>query len=169
MNNKQKINSVPSASTNDDSSNKVESEIRLPNLHKTNVVRSACVKAWIVRCSAFSIQCGGLQRLFIHFAKPTFFYEKLTEKDRDMPIGDISIQEGLFKRAGWYSYHKTWVNCLSVGNWLGYENSISNFIWDELCKHFLNAPFDTWHILEKEGKCKIEDFCLEINLSMSLS
>ena len=127
-----------------------------------------CIKAWVVRSSAFSIQCGGLERLFIHFSKPVFYYEKFTEKDRDVPIGDISIQEGLFKKAGWYETHKTWVNTQSVGSWIGYDNPISNFIWGELCKHFLNAPFDDWDALEKDGKCNIEDFCLEIELSMTL-
>lgn len=136
---------------------------------KPNVVRSAFVKAWVVRSSAFSIQCGGLQRLFIHFSQPKYFYEKLSEECRDTPFGDISIHEGIFRKAGWHETHKTWIHCQSVGNWIGYDNPVSDFIWEKLCEHFLNEPFETWHILEKEGKSNIEDFCLEIQLSISLS
>ena len=126
------------------------------------------IKAWVVRQSAFSIQCGGLERLFIHFAQPTYYYEKYSEKERDTPFGDITEQEGLFKKVGWHSNPKMWVQEQSVGNWLGYDNGVSDYIWNKLCEHFLNAPFDTWHELEKEGKCKVEDFCLEIELKISI-
>ena len=126
------------------------------------------MKAWVVRSSAFSIQCGGLERLFIHFSKPQYFLEKLTDKDRDTPFGDISIQEGFYRKAGWHETHKTWVHTQSVGSWLGYDNPVCDFIWEELAKHFLNEPFDNWHILEREGKCNIENFCLEIELEIFL-
>lgn len=132
-------------------------------------IRPTSLKAWVVRSSAFSIQFGGLERLFIHFSKPKYYYEKLSDADRDGPFYDISIQQGLFRKAGWYETHKTWVNTQSVGNWIGYDNPVSDFIWSELTKHFLNEPFDNWHILEKEGKCNIEDFCLEIDLCISLN
>lgn len=136
---------------------------------KPNVVRSACLKAWVVRNSAFSIQCGGLERLFFHFSKPTYHFEKLSEKDRDSPFADISIQEGLFRRIGWLSHNeKTWIRPLSVGNLIGYENPVSDFIWGKLCEHFKNKPFDEWHELENRGECKIEDFILEIDLSVSI-
>lgn len=127
------------------------------------------IKAWVVRESAFSIQCGGLERLFIHFSKPEYYTVKLLEKDRDLPFGDISEREGLFKTIGWLSNNKKiWVQPLSVGNWIGYDNSISDFIWDKLKHHFNNKPFDDWHLLEQSGECKVEDFLVEIDLLISL-
>lgn len=129
---------------------------------------SVTIKAWVVRSEAFSIQCGGLERLFIHFAQPEYHYKKYTENDRDTPFGDISESEGLFYKIGWHSNPKMWVQYQSVGNWLGYDNPVSKYIWDKLCEHFLNAPFDTWHELEKEGKCRVEDFCLPIELEITI-
>lgn len=128
------------------------------------------VKCWITRQSAFSIQCGGLERLFIHFSKPSYCLEQLSEKDRDTPFSDISEQEGLYKKVGWIELNqKTWCQSLSVGNWIGYDNTISNYIWSELRNHFHNKPFDEWHILEKEGKSKISDFCLELEVEILLN
>lgn len=127
------------------------------------------MKIWIIRDSAFSIQCGGLERLFIHFAKPEYLLSKLTEEDRDTPFGTITEQEGLYRRKGWESQQKMWVNAQSVGNWLGYENEVGDYIWKQLYKHFHNKPFDEWHELEKQGLSKIEDFCLEMEIDISLS
>lgn len=129
---------------------------------------STKIQAWVVRSSAFSIQCGGLERLFIHFKKPIFYYRKHTAQTRDTPFEDITEQQGLFHKIGWESNPKTWVNYQSVGNWLGYDNPVSDYIWGKLCEHFLNEPFDTWHTLEQEGKVNIEDFCLEIELEISI-
>jgi hypothetical protein len=128
------------------------------------------INAWVVRQSAFSIQCGGLERLFIHFSKPEYYCVLLTDKDRDLPFGDISVQEGIFKRVGWLSNNnKTWIQPLSVGNWIGYDNPVSDFIWDKLKEHFKNESFDKWHFLEQSGECKVEDFLIEIELSISLN
>lgn len=131
---------------------------------------SVALKAWVVRRSAFSIQCGGLQRLFVHFTKPTFLYEKLTPDYIDSPFGEFSEKEGIFRKIGWHETEgKMWVGPLSVGNWIGYDNPLSKYIWSELCRHFLNEPFEKWDILEKEGKCKVEDFCIELPISILLN
>lgn len=127
------------------------------------------MKIWITRNSAFSLQCGGLERCWVHFSKPSYVYEKLTEKERDLPFGDILESEGMFRKIGWKEFSgKTWVPSLSVGNWLGYDSPISYFIWDKIQEHFLNAPFDTWHEMERAGTVKLEDFCLEMEISISL-
>jgi hypothetical protein len=127
-------------------------------------------KIWITRNSAFSIQCGGLERLFIHFSKPTYFYEKLTTKDRDIPFGYIEESEGLFKKIGWIETQpKMFMPSISVGNFIGYDNEMSEFIWNKLKEHFLNEEFDKWHILEEENKCKIENFLLEMTISIDFS
>jgi hypothetical protein len=129
----------------------------------------ASISIWVVRNSAFSIQCGGLERLFIHFSKPTYMFAKLSEEDRDTPFGYINESEGMFRKIGWVEEkEKTWVKPVSVGNWLGYENEVSELIWEKLKEHFHNEPFENWHVIEKEGRSKIEDFCLELNIVISL-
>jgi hypothetical protein len=132
------------------------------------MINTVPIQAWVIRQSAFSIQCGGLERLFIHFSKPKYYLEILTEKERDIPFGFISTQAGIFRKVGWVSNDKTWIKPLSVGNWIGYDNPVSDFIWDKLKEHFKNKPFDDWHLLEQSGECKVEDFLLEIDLLISL-
>jgi hypothetical protein len=129
----------------------------------------ASIPIWIVRNSAFSIQCGGLERLFVYFTKPVYVFSKpMTSKQRDTPFGDILESEGLYDKYGWIEPNeKTWVKSVSVGNWIGYENEISELIWEKLKEHFHNEPFENWHIIEKEGRSKIEDFCLELNIKIS--
>ena len=45
---------------------------------------------------------------------------------------------------------------------------MSEYIWNKLCEHFNNEPFDDWDRLEKEGVCKVEDFLLELELDVKL-
>ena len=61
---------------------------------------------YVTRQSAVSIQCGGLERLFIHFSKPKYFMEYYNENDRDTPFGYISEKEGLYRKHGWESSGK---------------------------------------------------------------
>lgn len=138
---------------------------------QTAVSGSALLKIWIVRNSAFSIQCGGLERLFVYFTKPVYVFSKpMTSKQRDTPFGDILESEGMYDKYGWIEPNKkTWVERVSVGNWIGYENDISEYIWEKLKEHFHYEPFENWHILEKDGKSNIEDFLLELQVSVSLS
>jgi hypothetical protein len=128
------------------------------------------ISIWVVRNSAFSIQCGGLERLFVYFTKPVYVFTKpMTSKQRDTPFGDILESEGLYDKYGWIEPNeKTWVKPVSVGNWLGYENEVSELIWEKLKEHFHNEPFENWHVIEKEGRSKIEDFCLELKIVISL-
>jgi hypothetical protein len=138
---------------------------------QTAVSGSALLRIWIIRNSAFSIQCGGLERLFVCFTKPVYVFSKpMTSKQRDTPFGDILESEGLYDKYGWIEpSEKTWVKRVSVGNWIGYENEVSEYIWEKLKEHFHYEPFENWHILEKEGKSNIEDFLLELQVSVSLS
>jgi len=123
---------------------------------------------WVTRGSAFSIQCGGLERLSIWFSKPIYYYEKYSERERDNLFGYIGEEQGLYRKSGWHSNDKTWVTKQSVGNWIGYDNKLSQYIWKKLCEHFHNEDFDEWHNIEKEGRSNVEDFCLEIKISISL-
>lgn len=130
----------------------------------------AKIKIWIVRRGAMSIQFGGLERLFVHFTKPEFVYKKYTKRDRDTPFGEITEMEGLYAQYGWIEPNqKLWLPSLSVGKWLGYENEVSDFIWHKLKEHFHNEPIDNWKKLEDEGKSNIEDFLLEMEISISIN
>ena len=133
-------------------------------------MKSDSLKKWIVRDTAFSIQCGGLERLKVHFTKPEYFYIKLTDKQRDTPFGYVSDREGLFYKVGWSEPDaKSMLPSISLGQFIGYDNEISHFVWDKLVEHFHNEPFDNWHIVEREGRSRIEDFCLELNISISIN
>lgn len=127
------------------------------------------IKAWITRNSATAIQFGGLERVYVHFSKPKFFLQKLEDKDRDIPWGSIPTSEGMYRKYGWYELDAKYaIHKLSVGSWLGYEGEVPQYIWSKICDHFLNEPFDTWDELEKQGKCKVQDFLLEIELNIGL-
>jgi len=149
----------------------ISDNTQTPHLPQNAVSGSAFLTVWIVRNSAFSIQCGGLERLFVYFTKPVYVFTKpMTSKQRDSPFGDILENEGLYDKYGWIEPNeKTWVKRVSVGNWIGYENEISEYIWEKLKEHFHYEPFENWHILEKEGKSNIEDFLLELQVSVSFS
>jgi len=130
---------------------------------------SVLLKCWIVRNSASCIQFGGLQRLFVHFAKPRFNYRKARMETGDNPFCESTEKCGLYVEAGWEHTAKMWVAPLSVGNWIGYDNEISTFIWEKLCEHFKNEPFENWEQLERNGEVNQEDFCLEVEMSVSLN
>lgn len=132
------------------------------------------MKIWVTRRSASSIMFGGLERLNVHFSKPVYLIEPLTERDRDIPFGCRHDEtRGFYKTYGWTTEHNS-LPCLSVGKWLGYneddnpEREITKFIWNKLCEHFLNEDFLKWDELEKFGKVKIEDFLLEIEIKLSI-
>lgn len=124
------------------------------------------MKIWITRDSAFSIQCGGLERLRVWFKKPKFFLIKLEEKDRDLPFDYIGIDEGIYSKYGWEVDGEV---SFSFGKVFGYikgENKeLAIIVFNKLKEHFLNEDLEKWDILEKEGKSKIEDFLLEIEIS----
>lgn len=124
---------------------------------------------WITRDTAGSIYSGGLERLHVHFRKPVYLIEPV--KERDYPFGHYSESHGHYKHFGW---HSEGMPVLSVGKWIGYgdednpEKELALFIWNEVNKHFLNEPFDNWSLLERDGRAKIEDFLLEIEIHLSL-
>ena len=104
----------------------------------------AKIKVWITRQNAFSIQCGGLERCTVHFSKPSYCFQKLTEQERDTPFGYISDSEGLFRRVGWVEFEKkSLMSSLSVGQWIGYDSDLSYHIWEKLGEHFKNKPIIT--------------------------
>ncbi len=129
------------------------------------------MKIWITRESAFQIQCGGIERLYVWFSKPEFHLIKLEEKDRDIPFGDYLGQDhGYYRRYGWQESENKIGRGLSFGKVFGYSgesapnSSFAEIVWEKLREHFLNQPIKIWDTLEKEGKCKAEDFLLELEI-----
>lgn len=128
------------------------------------------LKVWIVRNSARSIQFGGLERLFVHFSEPTFFYEKNKIGTGDLPFSEPTDINGIYKESGWRETQpKTWVAPVSVGNWLGYDNEISQYIWKKLHEHFKNKPINTWDTMEKCLEVRRENFILELELDLTIN
>lgn len=127
------------------------------------------MKIWITRDTAGSVLSGGLERLHVHFRKPVYLLELTT--DRDNPFGYYCESHGYYKKFGW---HSDGMPTLSVGKWIGYgeddnpEKELALFIWNEVHEHFHNEPFDSWPVVEREGRAKIEDFLLEIDIQLSL-
>lgn len=127
------------------------------------------MRIWITRDTAGSVLAGGLERLRVHFSKPVYLIEPLTERDRDYAFGYYSESRGFYKKYGW---HSEGLPTLSVGKWIGYgeednpEKELAIFIWDKVHEHFHNEPFESWPIVEKEGRANIEEFLLEIDVSI---
>jgi hypothetical protein len=124
---------------------------------------------WITRDTAGSVLSGGLERVHVHFRKPVYLLELITE--RDNPFGFYSESHGYYKKFGW---HTEGMPVLSVGKWIGYaeddnpEKELALFIWNEVHKHFHDEPIDNWPLVEREGRAKIEDFLLEIEIQLSI-
>jgi hypothetical protein len=135
------------------------------------------MKIWITRSSAFSIQCGGLERLFVWFRKPVWVAEWRDASSYDSPFDDPTDLVG--KRvANWEvrESNSSWISTsLSFGKMFGYgdrkeegENEIAKYVWSKLEEHFKNEPFDDWHEVEKRGDAKKQDFILEIEINIKL-
>lgn len=126
---------------------------------------------WITRDTAGSVLAGGLERIHVHFRKPVYLIEPMTEDNRKTPFGDYDISRGYYKKFGWYT---DGLPTLSVGKWIGYaeddnpEKELALFIWNKVNEHFNNEPMDNWPIAEREDRAKIEDFLLEIEIHLSL-
>lgn len=136
------------------------------------------MKVWITRDTASSLCFGGLERCWVWFRKPRFVCEVLTENDRDTPFGFIHDTYGCMKRYGWIPDEKFGIHSLSVGNWLGYADDDDEpsrrelvlHIWQKIYEHFHNKPLgDEWVKLEREEKCKIEEFLLEVDITIGLT
>jgi len=135
------------------------------------------MKIWITRQTAFGIQCGGLERLFVWFRKPRWVSEWRPYEKDDIPFGDLSDLNGrLISQWEAPSSGNNWItHSLSFGKMFGYndsdnedENIIASYVWKELENHFKNKPFKEWHQMEKDDEVKREDFLLEIDLDIKL-
>lgn len=135
------------------------------------------MKVWVTRNSAESIMFGGLERLFIHFAKPEWHQIEYKPEERD-PSGLFTIGEdqGFYKSYGWVARNKFGIRELSVGNWIGYdedgnpktERELARYIWTKLKEHFKNSEFSTWADMEANKEVQQKDFLLEIDLYVGI-
>jgi hypothetical protein len=131
------------------------------------------MKIWITRSNAFSIQCGGLQRLHVWFSKPHYVLVPYEEKDRDTPFGYWSDSHGFYREHGWETLDKR-NQVLSFGDYFGYtdENEdneeLATFIWNKVQEHFKNRHWDDWWEMEKSGEIHKKDFLLEIDIEIKI-
>lgn len=148
------------------------------------------MKIWVTRQSASSLHSGGLERCQVWWKKPYYTYYSLDtlEVQSDKIPWGIDPKTGLGE-FGWqnnpYIDHINVVKStgyVSFGEFFGYGNKtedkynynyvegLADYVWDELHKHFNNTSFPHgWLEQEKEGKSKIEDFILEIDLTVKLN
>lgn len=136
------------------------------------------MKIWVTRNSAFSIQCGGLERLFVWFRKPRFIEEWRDQASFDLPFGEESELNGA-RISDWECSrdNSLWISSpVSFGKLFGYtdrqeksENEIAEYVWGKLTEHFGNTEFDKWDQYEKENpQCCRKNFLLEIELNITM-
>lgn len=132
------------------------------------------MKIWITRNSGFSIQCGGLQRLYVWFSKPTFVITPYEEKDRDLPWGFFTESHGFLRDAGWYTLSTKRNQYISFGDYFGYTEEdepnpeLATYVWEKLKEHFKNRPFNDWHEMDRSGETHHKDFLLEIDIEIKI-
>ncbi len=136
------------------------------------------MKIWITRETAFSLNCGGLSRCHVWFRKPEYVLIKLSEKERDLPFGDIYESEiPLYRYGGWHilNEHPDLNKTFVFSKLFGYGDSenpeiaeLAQYVWKKVCEHFKDKPFEDWDEMERTKELHVKDFLLEVDLSVSL-
>lgn len=137
------------------------------------------MKIWITRSSAFSIQCGGVERLSVWFREPVWV-EKWAKDGLhgEEMFDDATVKSGI-RRADWEVMQSgvLWIDRpVSFGKLFGYgdrkdegENTIVGYVWNKLTDHFGNTEFTEWHEYERNNTdCCIKNFKLEIDIKVTL-
>lgn len=138
------------------------------------------MKIWVTRNTTGELHAGGLERCRVWFTKPVFKYydaRPLHVQADELPW-HLNPMEGL-GTWGWSpSYERGCWTDISFGQFFGYgdkrENGhvpgLAEYVWKKLCEHYGNTEFPHgWYAYEKEGKCRQEDFLLEIDLNIRMS
>lgn len=142
------------------------------------------MRIWITRHTTGSLHSGGLQRCQVWFVKPVFKYydtRPVHVMIDEVPWG-IDPMEGL-GRWGWEAGRELSLvkvmQPISFGDLFGYGEGYSDkhpnyvkglaeHVWGKLLQHYGNSEFPHgWYDHENAGKCRQEDFLLEIDLSVS--
>lgn len=129
------------------------------------------MRIWVTRHSTGSLHAGGLERCEVWFSKPIFHYIVTDTKHlEDLPFGG-NEKYGLGKY-GWQPIHNE-LRGVSFGKLFGYGEDdtvkgLANFVWGKLNEHYGNREFPLgWYEYENEGKCRQEEFIIEIELDIS--
>lgn len=142
------------------------------------------MKIWITRGSTGELHSRGLERCFVWFDKPIYsFFHMSDEEINDSPF-PINLKRGMGK-LGWINnpYSRGCHGKVSFGDLFGYGAEhegealhlnhipgLSEYVWDKLEEHYGKTKFPIgWHEYEKEGKCRQEDFLLEIELNITIN
>lgn len=121
---------------------------------------------YITRLSAFQIQCGGLDRLQVWFTCPQY-YEPEYFNEIDFPFGS-EREYGCHAVNGWNVYSGKTQTPVSFGGLFGYDNEISDYVWNKLKEHFGNTEFREWEEYEKSNEeCSIKNFFLKMELNIT--
>ena len=142
---------------------------------------------WITRHSTSSLHAGGLERCQVWFSKPVYlYYDKRTvEEISDLIPWGLNAKEGLgewgwqYNNLGYFPGSIKIGTNLSFGKLFGYGDEerfnghvdeLAEYVWDKLTEHYGNTEFPHgWYEYEKAGKCRIEEFCLEVDLSIKFN
>lgn len=128
------------------------------------------MKIWITYNSAFGLQCGGLERVWVHFWEPQWVDQWRSEADDDEPFMQLTDRHGR-RYTGWHPMIGYGMHSISFGKIFGYGDSndenmsmLAKFVWEKLEEHF-GVPFMDWDKTNVSPK----DFCLEIDLKISFT
>ena len=140
------------------------------------------MKIWITRQNTGSLHAGGLERCDVWFSPPVYVFNSVRLRDlEEMPFGYADGRDGL-ERWGWiadHGSHKNYLGSISFGKLFGYGgedfhpghvDGLAEYVWTKLQEHYGNTEFvQGWYEHEKAGKCKQEDFLLEIDLNVKFN
>ncbi len=91
---------------------------------------------------------------------------KYFERD-DCPFGE-PYEVGCKMHSAWYLWSGSFQRSIPWDTFFKYETPLSDFVWNEVCKHFGNTPFREWEDYEKSNSedCHVSKFLLEIELKV---
>jgi hypothetical protein len=115
------------------------------------------MKIWITRKSASSLQFGGLERLEVWFQEPVYYYQRYKPYP-DSPFSDGPLHYLGIRDDGWGVGSGPFQHCVPFSKMFGYadtefekQDAFTDWVWNELTKHFDNADFHDWHELERKN------------------
>lgn len=141
------------------------------------------MKIWVTRQSTGSLHSGGLERCEVWFVQPVYKYydtRPVNVQANEVPWG-INPMEGLGKwgwdfpnpKPGFCNYSVSFGKFFGYGSWdgkcNGHVDGLAEYVWAKLNEHYGNTEFPHgWYEYEKAGKCRQEDFLLEIELDVKM-
>lgn len=128
------------------------------------------MKIWVTYNSAFSLQCGGLERVWVWFRQPEWV-DRWRDSD-ELPFASDNADLTGRRELGWTLTGASYgLRPVSFGKIFGYgdekkedQNAITRFVWTKLEEHF-SCDFMQWDKAVKSPK----DFLLELDLSFYIN